>query len=80
MYCQTALMMSGRVAVWMPSNRASLLASLYCTGYIGIEHAYYGVRGCITLALTQVHLHVYVHVCMYSIKATILSSKTHLVV
>lgn len=32
MYCQTALMMSGRVAVCMPSSLASLLVSLYCIG------------------------------------------------
>ncbi len=32
MYCHTALMISGRLAVCMPSRRASLLVSLYCTG------------------------------------------------
>ena len=33
MYCHTALMMSGLLAVWMPNKRASLLVSLYWTGY-----------------------------------------------
>ncbi len=32
-YCQTALIMSGRLAVWMPRSLASLLVSLYCTGW-----------------------------------------------
>ena len=41
MYCHTALMMSGRVAVWMPRSRASLLVSLYWTGY---ELGQMGVR------------------------------------
>ena len=35
MYCQTALMMSGRVAVCIPRSLASLLVSLYCIGCKG---------------------------------------------
>jgi len=35
MYCQTELMMSGLVAVWMPRRRANLLISLYCIGWGG---------------------------------------------